>query len=460
VRRAFAIAFVATFAVSAVPTASAITEQLGVSSPEIQLGTGAHGKSVSDTEIPVRTAGELSVAFHGDPATGCATRGLCGYSGTVVWQPPRTGDLSIETTRYRGKLEYDAELLLTDQSDPLGSSPVGVTTANVRFRPDSGGAGSDCTDAAATGSDFSMPIHGRTAVASLKPALPDVLRTRCAGPLDVDLGRLDVGGSIAVSALLRGRRTIALGSSGAFAGHGFAGTATSTVALVLGKPITQRPPKTGPSKRAIPIRTVEVDYRASLTGRLSLQTHGDPGSCAPLGSCGANGAFSIRSDASGGMVQLVAVTRPSRPLRDVLTAFGLSTGGNPHGITAFGSSAGGSGGLSDVTVTQGSNTCRDSGPGAPAAMILTVGRGVLSVSDISEGPAVDLRCPGPLLASGTTVATARAPASILGHPPATIRLRGGNALNDDGYAGRSLSDLTLTLSHPRVKTHVQSFVIG
>jgi hypothetical protein len=349
--------------------------------------------------------------------------------------------------------------LLTGESDPLGSSPDGVTTANVRFRPDSGGVGSECTDAAATGSDFSMPIHGHTAVTSLKPALPDVLRTRCAGPLAADLGRLDMGTSIAVSALLRGRRTIALGSSGAFAAHGFAGTATSTVALVLGKPSTQRPPTSRPSKRAIHIRTVEVDYRASLSGRLSLKTHGDPDSCAGLGACGANGAFSIRPDRRSGMLQLVTVTRASRPLRDVLTAFGLGKGGNPRGISAFGASPGDGGGLSDVTVIQGSNTCRDSVRGAPTAMLLAVGRGVLSVRDIAEGPAVDLRCPGPLLASGTTAATGTAPASILAHPPATIRLRGGTALNDDGYAGRALSDLTLTLSHPRVKTHVQSLVI-
>jgi hypothetical protein len=443
-----------------VPTASASVEQLGVSTPEVQLGTATHGKFVADTEIPVRTAGELSVAFHGDQATGCAAHGLCGYAGTVIWQPARTGDLSIETTRYRGKLEYDAELLLTDQSEPAESSPDGVTTANVRFRPDSGGAGSDCTDAAATASDFSMPIHGHTSVASLKPALPDVLRTRCAGPLVSDLGRLDDGSAIAVSALLRGRRTIALGSSGAFAAHGFAGTATSSVALILGTPSIQRPPKRRPSQRAVPIRTVEVDYHASLSGHLTLKTHGDPDSCAALGACGANGAFSIRPHVSSGIVQFEAVTRASRPLRDVLTAFGLGTGGNPHGVTAFGSSPQDGGGLSDVTVTQGSNTCRDSGRDAPAAMILTVGRGVLSVSEIAEGPAVALRCPGPLLGSGTTVAVGTDPASILGHAPATIRLRGGAALNDDGYAGRALSDLTLTLSHPHVKTHVQSLVIG
>jgi hypothetical protein len=90
---------------------------------------------------------------------------------------------------------------------------------------------------------------------------------------------------------------------------------------------------------------------------------------------------------------------------------------------------------------------------------VTVARGVLSVSDATEGAAVYLRCAGPLLLSGTKIAAATDPALILGHRRTTIRLRGRTALNDDGYAGRALSDLTLTLSHPRVKTRVQSLVI-
>jgi hypothetical protein len=459
--RAFAIAFLATLAVSAVPAASAITEQLGVSIPEVQLGTAAPGTFLSDTEIPVRTTGQLTVSFHGDQATGCAAHGLCGYSGTAIWQPARSGSISVETTRFHGKLEHDVVLFLTGQGGPLGPAPGGVTTADVRLQPEPAGAGSDCADAAATGSAFSMPIHGQTALASLNQSLPDVLRTRCAGPLVSDLGRLDVGSSIAVSALLRGRRTIALGSSGAFATNGFAGTASSTVALVLGKPSTQRPPKSRPpSRRSISLRTVEVDYRASLTGRLSLRTHGDPASCAPLGACGANGAFSIRPEGSGGMLQLDALTRASRPVRDVLTALGLHPGGNPHGISAFGTFLPDNRGRAGVTVTQGANTCRDSGPGSPTVGVVTVVRGVLRVSEISEGPAPALRCPGPLLTSGATIAAGTDPARILGHRRTTIRLRGQTALNDDGYAGRALSNLTLTLSHPRVKTHVQSLVIG
>jgi hypothetical protein len=441
-----------------VSAAAATTEQFGISTPEVAL-TGAPGKVVSDTDIPVRTTGQLTVSFHGDEATGCAARGLCAYSGTVIWEPARSGDLSVETTHFHGKVEHDVELLLSGQSDPFESNPGDVTTANVHFAPDSG-VGSDCADAAETGSDFSIPTHGQAALASLNRSFPDVLRTRCAGPLVSDLGRLGVGSSIAVSALLRGRRTITLGSSGAFAADGFGGTVSSTIALVLGKPSIQRlPSRRRPSRRAISVRTVEVGYHASLTGRLSLRTHGDPASCAPLGACGANGAFSIRPDGSGGTLRLEAFTRASRPLRDVLTALGLRSDGNPRGITAIGAFFGHSLGRADVTVTQGSNTCRDSGLAPPVSILVTVARGVLSVSDATEGAAVDLRCAGPLLLSGTKIAAATDPALILGHRRTTIRLRGRTALNDDGYAGRALSDLTLTLSHPRVKTRVQSLVI-
>jgi hypothetical protein len=462
VRRLLAIAFVAMLVASAAPAVSkvaATSGQLGISTPEVQLGTSPPGTVVSDTDIPVRTTGQLTVSFRGDQATGCAARGLCGYSGTVIWQPARSGDLSVGTTRFHGKLEHNVELFLTGQNPPFGPNSGDVTTANVHFAPDSG-ADSDCADATATGSDFSIPIHGQAARASLIRSLPDVLRTRCAGPLVSDLGRLDIGSSIAVSALLRGRRTVALGSSGTFAANGFAGTASSTVALILGKPSTQpQSRRRRPSRRSISLRTVEVDYRASLAGRLTLRTHGDPASCAPLGACGANGAFSIRPEGRG-TLELEATTRASRPLRDALAALGLRPGGNPRGIGAFGTFVPDRLGRADVTVTQGPNTCHDSGPEASGAMILTVSGGAFSVRDIAEISALGLRCPGPLLVSGTTIASGTGPASILGHSPATIPLRGNTVLTDDGYAGRALSDLTLTLSHPRVKTHVQSLVIG
>lgn len=420
-------------------------------SGSLQLFGGGSGTLVSSTQIPVRIRGALAVQFHGDQATGCAARGLCGFSGTVIWQPPSAGTLQTDTFRDHGNTEYDATLeLFGGASSPIGPpADGGVTTADVRFAPPgSAGSSSLCTDATATGASISMPVQLRAASISLAAATPSLLGTRCAGPLESDVARLLARRIIDVAALLNGRTSVSLASSGEFAVDGLAGTVTSTVQLSLGRPHTQRVPN---SSGVSGFRSVEIDYRAHLDGSLVVHTHGDPLSCAGLGSCGSNGEVALHLHSGTQALQFVVVTRARRPLRDALTALGLRHDGNPRGIPVFGAFLEDGPATSTVRFTQGGATCKDTGPGGPAEVLLAGSRGRLSAGFAAALPALHLRCPGPLFSEGTGLAAGTTRIRLLGRRSGTIRLRSGVKVDEPGYTGRTVADLVLTFSHPKVK---------
>jgi hypothetical protein len=453
VTRRHAIVVAAVLAASIVPVSSA--GGAGVAFPDdqssAQVLSGA-GTPISLTQIPVRFDGQLTVQFHGDQATGCAARGLCGFSGTVIWQPPPTGSLTTDTFRRHGKIQYDAFLELLGQNRPA-APPLGggITTADVRFQPSgSGGPGSTCTDAAATGGNIQLHVHLRAASLTLADAAPALLGTRCAGPVIGDVAHMLAIRLIDVASLSHGRTTVSLASSGAFAGHGLAGTVTSTVGLTLGRPHRQRVDSGAPSGQG-GFRIVEVRYRARLTGQLIIDAHGDAASCASLGSCGAHGAFAYHMKTITGTLAVVAFARVRRPVRDVLAALGLRKGGNPSGIPVFGVLLARGAGTHTVAVTQGSNRCTDAAPVGPGAITLLVAPRRIAASYVAAEPTLHLRCPGPTVAAGTPLALGGAGTSVLGPRGGTIRLTTGIKLSDDGYTARTVADLALTIAHPKVR---------
>jgi hypothetical protein len=451
-RLAVATMIAVAFTVWGVPTASAANRwplRFDDSSSSV-LGTSPITEA-SFTQIPVRVRGDLAVQFHGDPATGCAARGLCGFAGTVIWQPPSTGILETDTFRVGGKIEYDVSLQLS--ADPLPGPPVqgGVTTANVRFAPNgSAGFSSVCTDAAATGTDIEMPVNLRAASLTLGAAAPSLLGTRCAGPLQSDIANMLPRRVVDVATLSNGRTGVSLVSSADFAVHGLAGTVTSTVHLSLGRPHTDRL-SGGSSKPKQRFRTVVLGYRAHLDGSVLTRIHGDPASCAPLGSCGANGTFALGVHSAPGTLAIGAVTRARRPLRDVLTALGLRKDGNPRGIQVLGIFFVRGRARYAVDVTQGASTCQDTGPGGLGVLFVGVTRGRLTAALDSTQEAPHLRCPGPMLAQGNGSAEGTARLAPLVRHGGTIHLRAGVNFKDDGYAGRTVPDLTLTMSRPKLR---------
>jgi hypothetical protein len=415
------------------------------------LGGSGSGTDISITEIPVRLRGALTVQFHGDQATGCAARGLCGFSGTVIWQPPPTATLEADTFRDQGQTEYNVSLQLFNSDAAGPASEGGVTTADVRFAPNgSAGSASTCNDAAFTGSDVEMPVHLRAASLTLAAAAPSLLGRRCAGPLQSDIASQLASRVVDVASLSHGRTGVSLASSSEFAVHGLAGTVTSTVQLRLGRPDTRRQSPGGSSSKQPKTRLVEIDYPARLNASALIHTHGDPSSCAALGSCGANGTFALQVHGTPGTLRIFAFATSRRPLRDQLAALGLRKRGNPRGILIIGALLVRGPATYDVDVTQGANTCRDSAPPGPGVLIVS-GRGGAVTAGFSQGPPqLHLRCPGPMLALDNGLVSTRLGLARL-RRGGTIHLKTVHALRDDGYTARTEANVAVTLSRPKVK---------
>ncbi len=430
------------------------------------VAVGGGAKPISFTQVPARLEGQLTVQFHGDRAAGCAARGLCGYSGTVVWQPPRTGSLGIVTYREGGKIEHQASLDLTGFNGPAPFSPGGgVATADVTSQPAAPGASRPaCTDAAPTAAILDLPLRGHAVLFAIARATPGLTSTRCAAPLGGDFAHALAPALLSLRRLLRGNIGISLASSGAFAGGGFAGSVSSTVRLSLGRPTTQPTSQSGSNGpvrgSTVRLRSVDVRYRATIAGRVLGTLRGDPRSCSLLGSCGADSSFELRPGAMRGVLDVTALTPARRPLRDVLTALGLRTGGNSRGISMFGSVSLSGPGTFAAGFTQGAVSCHDSVPLGPSVLPLQIAGGSVSATFVPSQDGLHTRCPGPLIDSSTALATGSAPLRVLGRRTATIALGAGAALLDDGYVGRTISDLRLTVTRTRIKTTFQNVPTG
>lgn len=440
-------------ALSPAPAPARDTGPLRLRDSSSALFAGGSGQDVSITTIPVRVRGDLAVDFHGDRATGCAARGLCGFSGTVIWQPPPIATLETDAFRDRGGIAYDASLgFFGEGSSDETTVEGGVTTANVRFVPaGSAGASSICTDAAASGGEVQMPVRLRAASLTLAAASPSLLGTRCAGPLQSDIASGLARRVIDLATLLNGRVGVSLASSSSFAVHGLAGTVTSTIHLSLGRAHTKRERDGNSSSNKPTVRTVVISYRAHLDGSVRTQFRGDPASCAPLGSCGADGALTQSIHSETGTFAIAAGIGVRRPVRDALTALGLRKGGNPHGVLVFGLFYALGPAAYAVQVTQGKTTCSDTGPGGVSAVFVT-GIGRDQLAQFGAAPAAaHLRCPGPTFSQDNGFSTGTVRFRPLGRHPGTIHLRTGANLQDDGYTGHTTADLALTLSRPKLR---------
>ena len=292
-----------------------------------------------------------------------------------------------------------------------------------------------------------MPVSLRAASLTLAAASPSLLGTRCAGPLQSDIASLLARRVVDVATLFHGRAAVDLASSGDFAVRGLAGTVTSTVQLSIGRPRTQRIPDSNSPSKQPKVRTVVLSYRAHLDGSILTHIHSDPSSCAALGACGTNGTFALRLHSAPGTLALGTVTRARRPLRDVLTALGLRNDGNPRGILVLGFFIVRGQLAYSVDVAQGNNSCKDRSPAGPDTITVSPTRTRLRAEFNGALPAPHLRCPGPNVSQ---VAFGAPPIGHLTRRGGTIHLTGGGAVNDDGYTGRTSSNLTLTIGRPKL----------
>jgi hypothetical protein len=390
--------------------------------------------------VPARISGALIVRFRGDRAAGCERRGVCGSSGTIVWTPAHPAGLEIDGLATRKGTGYSVDLGI-DQQNPVGNGG-GTTDA------DTDEAGSACADAATTGGDLSFPVVRKSVHISLVGG--GLLTTRCGGPLDTDLGQALPETTLPLPELARGSRTIELRGDRQFASHGLAGTVTSTLSISLGIPGRWHHARLKIHRSRE--REVSLDYRATLGGQLVADVSGDAdqGLCGPLGACGLSGTLSFQLPAVG-RAEFTVDGPVKYSYAELLRA--LHRRQALKGVFVFGDLEWRRGARMVANMQTPGGSCRDDVGAGPAAVEVSIGRRELrSQLDFEQEfeSALRTRCPGPFLPQ-QSFASGRAPASILGRQTATIPINSGPRFSDDGYHGRFVSTLAITLSHLTIK---------
>jgi hypothetical protein len=441
---------IAVVALAALVSSSPVAAQSGASSSVLYaFGVPSGAKLVSQADVPVDVAGQLTVTFHGDAATGCAAAGLCGYSGTVVFRP-RSGDLGVETYRRHGRIGHMAFLSLSPGLD-------GYTTVSEVERSVAGQPAGLCADAEAPPLGApSATIRGRTLTISLLGPGGSLLSTRCAGPLDSDLAGAGPKATISLQAALHGRTVVSLQGSNPFASHGFAGTVSSTLVLTLEKPSrpasgTHFPPGIKTERMRVVTERLSV---AGLAGQLtgSAQGTADPTVCRLLDSCGMSGTLGLTLPGAGGAdAELIATGPASLPYGDFLTALGQIRGGARHGITVAGSVAWTNSARIESNLTE-PGACSDDAP--LGQLFVSLQPAVRASGGFFDSSPWRTRCPGPMVPGQVQLLSARARLRMMGPREFGITFGPVGSLTDDGYTLTVHGHLSLVLRRGRISQQV------
>jgi hypothetical protein len=425
----------------------------GITLIEISGGPGLKFYSQTDTLIGGRLTGRLVVAFHGARTAGCALHGMCGYSGTEIWTPAPRAAIDVDVL----KTNRAPEEFVDFDDIAVSGNEGGVTAENTeQTLPSLAGmdaSGLSCADADDTGGDTPVPVrHERVEFNLAQPGLSSLIGTRCAGPLTSDVASAFPTRTVPLTSIMRGDITIDLSGRHPFASHGFAGTVDSTLALRLGRP--GRPQVTKFTESVTHQRRVVVHYHAVMRGALEETITGDsePALCGPLGSCGLEGTQTV-STVQPSSAEIWASSSKRLPNRDYLVALGLRSGRRVKGIAVHGQVSWSRSATLSALMIDAGTTCADSAPIGDEAADLQMARHKISGQlyvGLYGTYQVRTRCPGPLT-STYALASGRATWSS-GHL-LVLPLTTSTAFTDDGYRGRVVSHLILTLSRPRVVLH-------
>ncbi len=435
-------------AASGVRPARAVVPARCAGSPASVLTVGLAGsvKLLSQTAIPVCPTGSLTVSFD-STAAGCAARGPCGYAGTDSWRPSAGGVLELLAYRQDHRRRYAATLLL-GQDDPVVAAVQHTSPAGVI---------SSCRDSDRQFAGALSPeVHRDRLQVDLDGGQPPLLGTRCAGPLDVDLGGALPAFQLALPAALDGRAIVDLSGTRAFRSRDFTGEVSSNLVLRLGRPRRSPIDAPIPGPRGPLTRSVNDFYRLqSLRGGLtvSLAASSDPAVCGAVDACGVTDAISIAARSAHGNVILNATGPARRPGEDFLAALGRGRRGDPRGIDV--------GGYGQLSV-RGAVTARLAGPTAcgDTARLFSVQvqlqvrarrlRVSLSPADSQATDPLRTRCPGPAVGSNQ-LATATVPLSALTRRTFTVALH-GTGRKAGPYQLTADSSIRLTLRRTRQTT--------
>ncbi|HZU40164.1 MAG TPA: hypothetical protein VE992_03895 [Solirubrobacteraceae bacterium] len=433
----------ATLIALALAAAPAAAQPFPLTSIALLFGDPQGFQTLRTTDLPVRVTGGITVTFAGSAAAGCAARGVCGYHGTLLYDPAGGGDITIQSYVSAGRRHRAVAL----EPAPLDARGRSAYTWTEVQRDIAGGSAGECADEQASGGAEARMPHGAAII-----ALADLLSpTRCAGPLPSDLADALPELVLNASELAHGRRTVDLHSVRRFAGGGFAGTVTSTLVLALRTPrkLDFQVPGPRPRYRLVTEAVKIIAASGAVTER--FQGSSDQGVCVLLDSCGAAGTLTLAPSPLGATGLISAIGPARRPLRDFLTALGLARGGRVRGIAVSGDVVWNAGGTVSERFSQ-TGSCLDHATLGQGILVLGLTRTRLSAVLAAAPPRA--RCPGPVAPLAGGIAAGTVPRAELGAARITVTLNGGPSLDDDGYTISTSGRVSLTLRRGRAVARI------
>ncbi len=421
----------------------------GAGSSITLLGLPSGQRLLLNESIPVHISGRLAVSFSASTAAGCASAGVCGYSGTIIWRPAPGNELDLVKFRQHGKIKYEADLYGSGYNVDLPETQARVTRG-------SGPSAGVCSDAQSTYEDApSTVVRGAFLSIRLLSAQGSLLATRCAGPVDGDLAAVP-GLKLKLASLVTGHTTGDLRGVTTFQAHGFSGTVRSTVVLSFGKPRNQSSPTPLPkSVHKRRIRTVlEHLQLVSVTGseQVSVTGSSDPTVCRQLDSCGLSGTMSWTPVPTAVDAYLQVSAPATRSYRQLLAALHGKPGPIKH-PSIFGQITWTDRGSARATTMQAGATCTDTAPLRGANLALLTGSAG-AIAGYAPSGSLRTRCPGPELDHAGAVGPF--PLALLSKPTFTLQLARARSFTDDGYSVRQSGGVSLTLRRGRVEQSVQT----
>jgi hypothetical protein len=396
-------------------------------------------RELSQWDLKLQWEGSVEVRYSGP-----------GQSGTIVWTPGRVGQFTVAAGRdRRGRRAYNSF---------LGSTGGQMTVARV-MRGDR-----LCTDWRRSVFDSAAIDGGGTGMEiGLTSATPKgdgflLTETNCGGPLPGALARVLPKVRVSGPQLRRGRFDVDLRASGAFADGPLTGTVVSTVIAHVGTRRRQPSDRSLPPTRPRRVRELDLRYRVEpVRGSVAASFTGGE-LCDELASCGDAGTWLLRPRGTGSVGFFVSAPA-SRPLRDLRAAAGLTTSGNPTGISASGGGSWASSSTLTATTTgpRAEDECSDTRETGAGALQLVRAGHYVNVTIYAGSGVTRTSCPGPGLAedvSGAPLATARVPVSAFARKRVRIFLHRGVSIATDGWSGRTKPGLTIVLR----RTHERSSI--
>ena len=429
--------------------------------------TSAPAQAAAGLSASVRVQGVIAATWSGDLARGCAGAGTCGLSGSVTFNPSRTGDLETgeEGFGFGGRLESGPPIVRAVREVP-GSSPAVCM---------------DVLQDAFYGSALVDALRGNVTVGFSGLLLS---AGRCAGPRPLDLARALPSRSVSLRTLARGTQTIDLSGRFPFAAGSFSGAVISTLKVHIGRARRPRParsdrsfeerPRSRPSPRhrrrsLTRYATLTLDYRIErLSGAVATDFSGlaDP-SCRMLDACGAQGTSTLSVDGQAGRVEVLStrvLKRGQRPT--VRSELGRLRRGRLF-VEVGGKAIGGSAQISERLAIAGAPDCVDSLFTEPPSLDFGDARDGVSAylgrSSLGlDANTIRTRCSGPTdglvlgeddeerpLAQGTI------PFAVLGNKTVSVSMGSALRFSGGGYAGARRGAVTLDMRLRRSRVAVE-----